>query len=508
MKQGIHCWLVLTMTALLGHSQTRINLPYQSRNVDFSMADSTRSFKSGTSLPSSCSVGEQFFKTDAPAGQNFYGCTAANTWTLQSGGGGTGGGLSQGLTDLAVTAATSTVLSVAGGVYGIDGATYNLTPMTFTIRSFSVASVGATNPATVTVSTDLGGAVRNGDTINITSVNGSGCSMFNGTFSAVATGARQLTLLGVNGSGCSYSGGGTVAGTGNGTAYVYGNPSGSVTLEVPASSGVIAVCTGTCIVNQVTSPAAAVNGVPLASVVISAGAWGGVTDLRAFLRARNLTAGTGILVSETGGGATMAIDTALVPQLGGANIWTGSNDFSSASSFRLPPKQFFADYRAADCAGGTATSGLSWGTADAPSAACVLGHTNTVLGVLGFNDTALNAVQGHFSLPLDWTGSIEIRAVWRAGQAAGNVVWGAQAACAGPGESADPVFGEATLATAAASTTANSLSVTSLGPLQAPGCAAGKELFFRFYRDGASAQDTMSGNAELLSLRVAYQRAL
>jgi hypothetical protein len=47
---------------------------------------------SGTTLPASCEVGEQFFKTDADVGKNSYGCTAANTWTLQGDGGGSDGG--------------------------------------------------------------------------------------------------------------------------------------------------------------------------------------------------------------------------------------------------------------------------------------------------------------------------------------------------------------------------------------------------------------------------------
>lgn len=56
--------------------------------IDGSGATTTKPMKSGTSLPATCSVGEQFFKTNATAGQNLYGCTATNTWTLQAGGGG------------------------------------------------------------------------------------------------------------------------------------------------------------------------------------------------------------------------------------------------------------------------------------------------------------------------------------------------------------------------------------------------------------------------------------
>jgi hypothetical protein len=51
-------------------------------------AASTRPAKTGTVLPATCAAGSQFFKTDAPAGQNLYFCTAANTWTQMTGSGG------------------------------------------------------------------------------------------------------------------------------------------------------------------------------------------------------------------------------------------------------------------------------------------------------------------------------------------------------------------------------------------------------------------------------------
>ena len=41
----------------------------------------------GATTPTNCAIGQLFFDTDATAGQNVYGCTAANTWTLQGDGG-------------------------------------------------------------------------------------------------------------------------------------------------------------------------------------------------------------------------------------------------------------------------------------------------------------------------------------------------------------------------------------------------------------------------------------
>jgi hypothetical protein len=58
--------------------------------LDASGASWTRPAKSGTALPGTCNVGEQYFKTDATAGQNLFLCTAANTWTQITGGGGGG----------------------------------------------------------------------------------------------------------------------------------------------------------------------------------------------------------------------------------------------------------------------------------------------------------------------------------------------------------------------------------------------------------------------------------
>lgn len=65
-------------------AQTQVDLRSQSRSVDFSGAAATKPFKSGTTLPAACTVGEMFFKTDAAAGQNVYTCGSPNTWSATS----------------------------------------------------------------------------------------------------------------------------------------------------------------------------------------------------------------------------------------------------------------------------------------------------------------------------------------------------------------------------------------------------------------------------------------
>ena len=72
-------------TMSIAFAQTRIDLRGQAKNIDFSTASSTKPLKTGTALPTVCSVGETFFKTDAQPGQNLYACTATGVWTMQGG---------------------------------------------------------------------------------------------------------------------------------------------------------------------------------------------------------------------------------------------------------------------------------------------------------------------------------------------------------------------------------------------------------------------------------------
>lgn len=62
-------------------AQTTLDLRTQTKNVDFTQAVTTKPNKSGVALPATCGVGETFFLTGAPAGQNLYGCTGANAWS-------------------------------------------------------------------------------------------------------------------------------------------------------------------------------------------------------------------------------------------------------------------------------------------------------------------------------------------------------------------------------------------------------------------------------------------
>lgn len=70
-------------------ARTTGNNSYTGAN-NFTLATRTAPHRASTGSPASrdnCTVGDTYFQTDATAGQNQWGCTATNTWTLQGGGG-------------------------------------------------------------------------------------------------------------------------------------------------------------------------------------------------------------------------------------------------------------------------------------------------------------------------------------------------------------------------------------------------------------------------------------
>lgn len=157
-------------------AQTQIDLSKQTKVVDFSLISSVKPFTMGATLPGTCVQGAAFFLTTAVAGQNLYGCTSANVWTLQSGGGSaaavwgaiTGTLASQtdlaaalalklgttGSADLAwarVTGAPAiTGLSVVTSV-GSPGSNSNMATEAAVRLAITAASSGVTGPGTTTV---------------------------------------------------------------------------------------------------------------------------------------------------------------------------------------------------------------------------------------------------------------------------------------------------------------------------------------------------------------------
>ncbi len=104
-------WLAAVLGISGALAQTKVDLSSQSRQVNFGGATFTIPARTGTGLPATCSVGELYFRTDATAGSNLYGCTAANTWIPQ--GAGAAGQISASqITDLNLVRTSPTTLTL------------------------------------------------------------------------------------------------------------------------------------------------------------------------------------------------------------------------------------------------------------------------------------------------------------------------------------------------------------------------------------------------------------
>jgi hypothetical protein len=126
-------------------AQTQVDLGRQGKDVDFSAFPSTRPTRTGTALPPTCSVGQLFYKTNSLAGNNLFGCTSTNIWTVL---GSALPAIGTQLGDFQTTVSGNTTLSVGVGCSF-------LTPCN---ARFVETTSSFASPATITVSAGTGTA--------------------------------------------------------------------------------------------------------------------------------------------------------------------------------------------------------------------------------------------------------------------------------------------------------------------------------------------------------------
>ncbi|MGE5488758.1 MAG: hypothetical protein ACM3ZB_13160 [bacterium] len=329
-------------------------------------ADRTAPAKSGTVLPATCTVGDQFFKTDASAGQNLHFCTATNVWTQMSGGGGgvesvfgrSGAVTAQaGDYSFAQIAGTVTDAQIAPGLNAAkigSGSVTNtafgyLSNVTSDLQSQLNSKAAAEHGHAVAgdVTGDLSGtkvtriqgrqvaatapadgqglvwsAANNTWQPGTVSGGGGGMASLLGDFQVTRTTATTLSI----GANCSTStpcnarfgnivytftrGCTATLSAGTGSAYVYITSGGVLTvghnMTLSASPGCMAQ-------PSVTSFPA--DSIPLYTWAATSGTWdeSGGHDFRAVFGQKGVTAGTGIATVENGGRTTVSVDAAVVP---------------------------------------------------------------------------------------------------------------------------------------------------------------------------------------------------
>src|SRR5258708_896589 len=104
--------ITLAVASGIAGAQTQVDLGKQGKDVDFASFPSTRPTRTGTALPPTCTVGQMFYKTNTLAGNNLFGCTSINIWTVL---GSALPAIGTQLGDFQTTLGSTTILSVGAG---------------------------------------------------------------------------------------------------------------------------------------------------------------------------------------------------------------------------------------------------------------------------------------------------------------------------------------------------------------------------------------------------------
>jgi hypothetical protein len=189
-----NCRILLLATfgsagALFGQL-TQIDLRSQARDVDFSGANSTKPLQLGTGLPSTCALGAMYYRLDAPAGMNVYGCTATNSWSLEQ------SSMASQLGDFAVTRTSMTTLSIGANCSTTTPCQVRFGALVYSFGSGATATISAgSGSALVYVSSS--GVLTVGS--NLTVGCSSGCTALSGAASFPADAIPVFTWSATNG---------------------------------------------------------------------------------------------------------------------------------------------------------------------------------------------------------------------------------------------------------------------------------------------------------------------
>lgn len=239
---------ILAFTISVASGQVIVNGNRDFRgSVDAGSATRTAPVKTGTSLPATCTIGDIYFKTDATAGQNQYYCTATNTWTQQTGGGG------------AVGSAGAVQASNGSGANADSGCTATTGAMSCT--KFAASGSGAGGFASFVPNAGVTGTTAK----LLAKINSSGAAVIattsdtsTPTFITLATDATIGCTAGTTGNACLVS-----AGQGTCTADAGGITAGHFVITSTATNG-------RCMDGSTTSPSVFSLGVAVSTCAANA----------------------------------------------------------------------------------------------------------------------------------------------------------------------------------------------------------------------------------------------
>ncbi len=311
MRQTPLISVLLAAAGATAWGQTQVDLRTQSKSIDFSAFGVTKPMSTGNTLPATCTAGQMYLLSNAAPGSNLYACLSANLWALEGGGANT--------TLPSVTGNGGDVLSTDGTnlLWSALGGDVSGTPAAETVVAIQGRPVAATVPGngqTLVWNATAGqwqpAAAAGGATM---------ASQLQDLTPAVSGGTMTLGQGCSMATPCNFRFGSDVYGitapataaitAGGGTAYVYVLSNG--TLAVGSTFAV--TCTAVCSAQSGVTAFPA-GSIPLFTVTATGGLWNatGITDYRAFLSAKNVNGGLGVVSVDSGGSAAVSVDTSVV----------------------------------------------------------------------------------------------------------------------------------------------------------------------------------------------------
>jgi len=136
-----------------------------------------------------------------------------------------------------------------------------------------------------------------------------------------------------------------------------------------------------------------------------------------------------------------------------------------------------------------------------------LATNDVMLAYLAFDDSTRENACFAIQMPKSWdAGTLITQFVWKTGATSGNCIWGLQAVAFADDDPLDTAFGTAVEVTDAAGSAADDCIISAeSGALTVAGSPGAEEyVVFKVYRDAADGSDTMTGDAELLGVKIHY----
>jgi len=175
---------------------------------------------------------------------------------------------------------------------------------------------------------------------------------------------------------------------------------------------------------------------------------------------------------------------------------------------------FHMIFLAAPCQNATASVGLNTPTTLGAAGACE--STAAASGDVAYGSAvfvtggANTEVHGHFPLPSDWTGAIDVQVKWRAiSTTANNVVFQIKFGCTATGEATTAVSLNNTAFSAVTNlTTTLQWNVSTLTGITTTGCAANEQAMWVLDRDTDTSGDTLDADVQVMLIDFTYRRAV